>query len=181
MFLNFLFLISTCLVVVSSLLVCFSKNIMHSCVFLLTALFGVAGLYAALGADFLAATQLVVYSGGVVVLMLFAIMLTGGNSENSNKYGLVKVAAMGNIKTYLAAIIAAVVFLCTSYQIIIGLAQKSTQVVTDITAPTAFVIGSKLLTDHILAFEISSVLLLGALVGAAVISRPAKRKMENLK
>ena len=51
---------------------------MHNCVYLLGTLIGVAGLYVTLGADFVAATQLMVYVGGIVILMLFAVMLTGG-------------------------------------------------------------------------------------------------------
>lgn len=175
MFLNFLFIISACLVVVSALFLAFSRNLMHSCVFLLTALFGVAGLYATLGADFLAAAQLVVYSGGVVVLMLFGVMLTGGAIDSTNRFGLMRVAAMGNKKTYFAGFMATGVFSVVIYKVIYAASSKDSIVVTDIGNPTSFDIGSKLLTDHILAFEISSVLLLGALVGAAVIARPSLR------
>ena len=53
---------------------------MHACIYLLMSLIGTAGLYFTLGADFLGATQLVVYVGGVVILMLFAVMLTGGGA-----------------------------------------------------------------------------------------------------
>ena len=48
-------------------------------------------MYATLNADFLAATQLVVYAGGVVILMLFAVMLTGGVQAGVNKFGIEKI------------------------------------------------------------------------------------------
>ena len=103
MFSNTLFLVSTLLTIGGALAVVYSKNLMHACIYLLASLFGVAGLYACLGADFLAATQLVVYAGGVVILMLFAIMLTGGSSTKVNRYGLEKIPSMGNSKTFFFA------------------------------------------------------------------------------
>ncbi len=88
MFSNTLFLASALLTIGGAMAVVYSKNLMHACIYLLASLFGVAGLYACIGADFLAATQLVVYAGGVIILMLFAIMLTGGSGNRVNKYGL---------------------------------------------------------------------------------------------
>jgi NADH-quinone oxidoreductase subunit J len=75
-FLNILFILSTILTLVSSVLAVVTRDIMHSCIYLLGALLGVAGLYVTLGADFVAASQIMVYVGGVVILMLFAVMLT---------------------------------------------------------------------------------------------------------
>lgn len=90
MFGNTLFLLSAVLTLAGAFAVVYSKNLMHASIYLLASLFGVAGLYACLGADFLAATQLVVYAGGVIILMLFAIMLTGGTGNKVNRYGLEK-------------------------------------------------------------------------------------------
>ena len=146
---------------------------MHACVYLLASLFGVAGLYACIGADFLAATQLVVYAGGVVILMLFAIMLTGGTSNKINRYGLEKIPSMGNKKTFAIAGFAAVVTALILAKIILS-AVKVQKLPLVANEPTVERLGTILATDHILAFEISSVLLLGALIGAAIISRPRK-------
>ena len=96
MFEQLFFFLSAGLTIGCALLVVVSKNLMHSCLFLLGTLFGVSGLYAILGADFLAATQLVVYAGGVVILMLFAVMLTGDSENKPNRFGMAKIAAMGN-------------------------------------------------------------------------------------
>jgi len=170
---NTLFLLSAVLTLGGAFAVVYSKNLMHACVYLLASLFGVAGLYVCVGADFLAATQLVVYAGGVVILMLFAIMLTGGTSNKINRYGLEKIPAMGNKKTFFIAGFAAVVTALILAKITYNAVAIKTLPLTA-NEPTVERLGTLLATDHILAFEISSVLLLGALVGAAVISRPRK-------
>ncbi len=176
MFTNTLFLLSAALTIGGAFAVVYSENLMHACIFLLASFFGVAGLYACIGADFLAATQLVVYAGGVVILMLFAIMLTGGTANNFNRFGLEKIAAMGNKKTYFMAGITAVVSSLVLLKIIANVLRNQSSAALEANLPTVERIGTVLATDHILAFEISSVLLLGALIGAAVISRPRTEK-----
>lgn len=176
MFTNTLFLLSAVLTLGGAIAVVYSQNLMHACIYLLASFFGVAGLYACIGADFLAATQLVVYAGGVVILMLFAIMLTGGTGNNINRYGLEKIAAMGNKKTYFFAGLTAILASLVVLKIIANVLKNQSSDVLAANAPTVERIGTLLATDHILAFEISSVLLLGALIGAAVISRPRKER-----
>jgi NADH-quinone oxidoreductase subunit J len=175
-FTNTLFLLSAVLTLGGAIAVVYSHNLMHACIYLLASLFGVAGLYACIGADFLAATQLVVYAGGVVILMLFAIMLTGGTGNNINRYGLEKVAAMGNKKTYFFAGISAVISSLVVLNILANILKAQPNKILAANEPTVERLGTLLATDHILAFEISSVLLLGALIGAAVISRPRKER-----
>lgn len=174
MFGNFLFLASAILSVGGALMVVATRNLMHACIYLLTSLIGVAGLYASLGADFVAATQLVVYVGGVVILMLFAVMLTGGKEgEGSSRFSLEKVPQMGNTKTYVWGGITALVFSGVLVKLLtsVGAVGGGKALPYDNTVEQ---IGYLLITDHVLAFEISSVLLLGALVGAAIIARPKK-------
>ena len=176
MFLKIMFVLSALLTLGGAFLTASSKNLMHACVYLLACLFGVAGLYATLGADFLAAAQLVVYAGGVVILMLFAIMLTGGVQEFVNKFGLDKTPSMGSGKTYTIAGLSMIVTAFIVMKILAPVFKTPAQ--TDLPAFTSTVdkLGVLLVTDHVLAFEISSILLLGALVGAAVISRPRTGK-----
>ncbi len=174
MFTNTLFMLSATLTLVGAYAVLFTKNLMHACLYLLGSLFGVAGLYACIGADFLAATQLVVYAGGVVILMLFAIMLTGGASNKINRYGLKKIPAMGNFSTFMVAGFSALIASLVALKIIAGVLKNQTPTTLMQNEPTVFKLGVSLATDHILAFEISSVLLLGALIGAAIISRPRR-------
>lgn len=174
MFLKIMFVLSALLTLGGAFLTASTRNLMHACVYLLASLFGVAGLYATLGADFLAATQLVVYAGGVVILMLFAIMLTGGVQDFLNKFGLDKTPSMGSARTYT---IAGLTMIITSYVVMKVLAPVfKSNMQGELPAFTSTVekIGVLLVTDHVLAFEISSILLLGALIGAAVISRPRR-------
>jgi NADH-quinone oxidoreductase subunit J len=175
-FANTLFLLSAALTVGGAFAVLWSKNLMHACIYLLASFFGVAGLYAVIGADFLAATQMVVYAGGVVILMLFAVMLTGGSSEKINRFGLEKIPAMGNKKTLFAAGFASFVAALIVLKILAQFIKHYDATPMTANLPTVERIGVVLATDHILAFEISSVLLLGALIGAAVISRPRREK-----
>ncbi len=177
MFIQFLFISSAVLTIVCALGVLMVKNIMHSCVFLLGSLMGVAGLYATLGADFVAITQIMVYVGGVVILMLFAVMLTGGNDFISRAQNLLGLpTSMGNKWTYGIGLLVGVVFLLTNIQLIKGLTSTlPSKAITNDFPSTVTQIGHLLVKDHILAFEMSSVLLLGALVGAAIIARPRKQ------
>ena len=176
MFLNALFILSALLTLGGALMVLVTRNIMHSCVFLLASLIGVAGLYATLGADFVAVTQVMVYVGGVVILMLFAVMLTGGKDFISKAQGLLGLApTMGNAFTFAVGGLVAVVFLLTNIHLFSRLGQMTTLKNDGAFESTVEKIGHLLVKDHILAFEISSVLLLGALAGAAIIARPRKQ------
>lgn len=176
MFAQFLFIASALLTIGSAIAVAVTKNIMHSCIFLLGSLLGIAGLYATLGADFVAVTQIMVYVGGVVILMLFAVMLTGGKDFVSRAQNLLGLApAMGNKFTYAVGILVALVFTATNVKLIMNMVSSTPAKSFDGAFPsTVREIGLLLTKNHVLAFELSSVLLLGALVGAAIIARPKK-------
>ena len=152
-----------------------SRNIMHACVYLLASLLGIAGLYVTLGADFVGVVQLVVYVGGVVVLMVFAVMLTGGAREKMNRTGPIKIPSMGNRRTFTTALFSTLVAALSVYKILQGSFQESTPITPDTFESTVEKLGILLVTDHVLAFEIVSVLLLGALIGAAMIARPQRK------
>jgi NADH-quinone oxidoreductase subunit J len=176
MFINLLFIMSAVLTIGCALAMAVTKNIMHSCIFLLGSLIGMAGLYATLGADFVAVTQIMVYVGGIVILMLFAVMLTGGKDFISKAQNLLGLApAMGNKWTWGVGILVGTVFLLTNISLIYNAttALKLTTPNQEFTS-TVSEIGHLLVKEHVLAFELSSVLLLGALVGAAIIARPRK-------
>lgn len=177
MFINLLFLMSALLTLGCALGVAITKNIMHSCIFLLGSLIGIAGLYATLGADFVAVTQIMVYVGGVVILMLFAVMLTGGKDFVSRAQNLLGLApAMGNKWTYGVGLFVGAVFLLTNVSLIMNVIDSYPAINIGNEFPwAASHIGYLLVKEHVLAFELSSVLLLGALVGAAIIARPRKQ------
>lgn len=159
-----------------------TKNIMHACIYLLGCLIGVAGLYVTLGADFVAATQFMVYVGGVVILGLFAVMLTGGRTDDSqNKLGVFLSPIMGSKKTYIMGGVTSLVFFLSIFGLLKNIYNITPLAPTNLGefTPTTEAIGSLLLTDHVLAFELSSILLLGSLVGAAIIARPKVLKIKR--
>ncbi len=178
MFLQILFLCSAALTIGCAIAVAATRNIMHSCVFLLGTLIGIAGLYATMGADFVAVTQIMVYVGGIVILMLFAVMLTGGKDFVSRAQNLLGLApAMGNKWTYALGGLVGVVFVLTNVKLLLGVVNTVPAKSFGNEYPsTVSEIGHLLVKDHVLAFELSSVLLLGALVGAAIIARPRKQQ-----
>ena len=178
MFLQVVFILSALLTVFSAVMVVFTRNIMYAAVYLLGTLIGVAGLYLTLGADTLAATQLLVYVGGILILMIFAIMLTGGQDFMKNaKSSFLQVPFMGNVKTYMFGGLAALVMGGVGVKLIMNIFARFSQHSQTLSyQSTIELIGQKLVTDHVLVFEISSVLLLGALIGAATIARPIKKQ-----
>jgi NADH-quinone oxidoreductase subunit J len=118
-----------------------------------------------------------VYVGGVVILMLFAVMLTGGKDFVSRAQNLLGLApSMGNRWTYATGLFVALVFVLTNIKLIYSMVNLAPERKIGNEFPsTVSQLGHLLVKDHVLAFEISSVLLLGALVGAAIIARPRKQ------
>jgi len=176
MFIKILFTLSSTLIFCSTVAMLVTRDLMHACIYLLGTLLGVAGLYLTLGADFVAVSQVMVYVGGVVVLMVFAVMLTGGKDFISTKYRntLRQIPLMGNKFTYIVGFI----FASSMFAIVFSLVRKLSGLFQEPNntpfESTVEKIGTLLITDHVLSFEISSILLLGALVGAAIIARPRR-------
>jgi NADH-quinone oxidoreductase subunit J len=140
--------------------VALAPNIVHSAFALLATFLGVAGLYAWLSADLVAVIQLLVYVGGVLVLILFAVMLTSRISDvkvSNRSLGLVPGAAVLLAVGTLLLLIA------------IRIPWKRYTAHGD--AVSASDIGDALLDRFVLPFEVISILLLAALVGAVVIAR----------
>ena len=139
----------------------FSRNIIYSGWALLFAFLGVAGLYVFLGADFPAVAQVLIYVGGILVLILFAIMLTkqiGGDPNLTNAHlalpvGAALAAATVGTLAYMAVMAPWKEAPSRSYE------------------PVSAALGTAFLTDFLLPFEVASVVLLAALVGAVIIAR----------
>ncbi len=137
------------------------ENLVHAAFCLLLVLLGVAGLYAFAGADLIAALQVLLYVGGVVVLLLFAIMLTSRVDDPGAAARAIHPAWGGLGVLVLAALLAYTLLVATRWP----------EVDTAALQPTTAAIGEALLGDFLLPFEVASVLLLGAAVGAVVIAR----------
>ena len=144
-----------------------SRNIVRSAVCLLFTLTGVAGLYFLLGAEFLAAVQLVVYAGGTLILIIFGVMLTSKSPFSRFEPSLIEVV--------LALVLAAVLFL--SLVLAIGSYRFNTlpESAEAQRYPMAQ-LGQALLGDYLLPFEIASVLLLVVMIGAAYLAKARRRQ-----
>ena len=151
------------LTIVLGAVVVFSRNIMHSAFSLLFTFFGVAGLYVLLNADFLAITQIMIYIGGILILILFGVMLT------THITGVdVKTGTMGKFQIGFAGILTLVI---AAGLVFVFITTKWYLADSGEVAKTANQIGNELLTNYLLAFEAASMLLLIAIVGAAFIAR----------
>lgn len=150
------------IIATSAIWVVVSPNLVHSATSLLVTLFGIAGLYVFLYADFLAATQVVIYVGGILVLIIFGVMLTNKidkpviESISSNK--IIGVLISSFIFTILSIIV-----IQTNWPIIADNAKEG--------PPTVELIGKLILGKYLLPFELISILLLSALVGSALLAR----------
>ena len=157
---EFVFWFIAALTIMSAAFVVVNNQLIYSAVALLFTLFGVAGLYVFLWADFIAGIQILVYVGGILVLVVFGIMLT-------NKIRSVRIS-----HTSMQQGVGGVVTLWLFIFLVFAMA-KAPWALSDAVEPIGTVrgIGILLLTDFLLPFEIISLLLLGALIGAAVLSR----------
>ncbi len=154
------FFIIAALTLGAGILVVTVRNVVHAAMALVGAFFGVAAIYLLLEAEFLAVVQVLIYVGAISVLILFAIMLTRG-LMSSDQTGV-------NTQWAAAALIAFFLFLGMFLISERGPWALATQAITADLVPT---LGKLLVTTYVLPFEVISLLLLGALVGALVIAR----------
>lgn len=144
-----------------------SSNPVHAALSLVATLFGVAVLFVAMEANFLAAVQVIVYAGAIVVLFLFVIMLLGvDRTDDLDTEPLVAQRPLAVVSgVLLGGILVAVVATST----ITGV--PSTGATWDRTTADVEQIGRLLFTDYLFAFEITSLLLVIAVVGAVLLAR----------
>lgn len=144
----------------SAAMVAFSRNIIHSAFSLLGTFAGVAGIYVFLGADFVAAVQVLIYVGGILVLILFAVMLT---------HRITDVQITNRSVGRIPALVVVGIFVFLLVQTIRETPwQKAKEIVY---APTTAKIGDLFLENYLLPFELASLVLLAALIGAVFLSR----------
>ncbi len=157
---DIIFYLLALLIVVSAGIVVGSKNIVRSAYALLFTFLGIAGIYVLLGADFIGVTQLMVYVGGILILLLFGIMLT------NRVYSV-------DIKTENSYIIPSIVIVGIFAAFMIFIMTETNWQVVDPTFPTTtiFDLGKTLLVHYSIIFEILAILLLIALIGAATLAR----------
>jgi NADH:ubiquinone oxidoreductase subunit 6 (subunit J) len=143
----------------SALGILFVKNVFHAALMLIVCLLALAGIFVVYNAEFIAVTQILIYAGGVLVLIIFGVMLT---SRMAGKQLIVKnqyVFGASLISLFMAALLIMLFSEQNFYH-----ADKA-----EVTANNSInQIGISLISDYALVFEVSGILLLAALLGAAV-------------
>ena len=157
---KFVFWVVTSVTIISALGVVLSNQLIYSAISLLFTLFGIAGLYVFLWADFMTGIQLLVYVVGILTLIIFGIMLT--NKISSARLSQTNMQqGIGSVVSLWLLIVLSLVISKTNWY-----SAPSAE-----PASTVDKIGTLLMTKHLLAFEGISLLLLGALIGAAILAR----------
>jgi NADH-quinone oxidoreductase subunit J len=162
---DIVFYVFAAITVISAVGVVFSKNIVYAAFALLFTFFGVAALYVLLAADFIAITQILLYVGGILVLIIFGVMLTtrayNVEIKRSAMQTLPAVIVVGIIGGTLVGI-----FTTTRWPLSHLMPYEE----------TARPLGALLMTQFVLPFELASVLLLVALIGAVIIARRERKR-----
>lgn len=143
------------------------SNPVHAALSLIGTFFGIAVLFIAQDAEFLAAVQVIVYAGSIVVLFLFVIMLLG--VDTSEDLEVEPITGQRTAAVVAGVAIAAVLIFVVTAGAITG-ATSATAPIDDVVA-NPVQIGRVLFTDYLWAFEITSVLLVIAVVGAVTLAR----------
>ena len=148
--------------ILSALMVVFSKNPVHSVLYLIITFFCIAGHYVLLNAEFLAVVHVIVYAGAIMVLFLYVIMMLNLNQESEpHKSTLLKVVA-----TICAGLL--IVVLIGSLK---GTELMMAQNPTDSSTGLVKNLGKVMFNEFLLPFEITSILLLAAMVGAIMVGK----------
>jgi len=164
-----LFYIFAAIAVSSAIMVITRHNVVHSAAFLGATLFAVAGIFLTLHAEFLAGVQVIVYVGGILVLFVFVIMLIAvERSVHERQYN----------RQWTIALVTSAILIA---EIVYGLYRGKDSLILPAVVPPAAAtaaaagnseqVGTALYTSYLLPFEIASILLLVAIVGAVVLSK----------
>lgn len=147
--------------IIPSFWVAFSSDIVHAAFSLLFTFFGVAGLYVLLGADFIGVVQVIIYIGGILVLIIFGVMMT-----ERGKMLRLTVQLPGRI-------FAAILSLIILVGLVLAIIRTPWPIVPPPAAPgpTSAAMGELILSKYLIPFEVVALLLLASLVGAVLIVR----------
>lgn len=167
--LQFIFIAFIILTVLSASVVLLSKNVLYAAFSLLLTFLGMAGLYVLAGADFLAITQILVYVGGILVILIFGVMLT---NQKGNKENVKNDILSGNVNQIFGSGIAITIFIGLFYTFARANFTNIQSQLFDLVELSASTktIGISLMTDFVLPFEVSGILLMATLIGAAYLS-----------
>jgi NADH-quinone oxidoreductase subunit J len=158
---NIFFYIMSAVAILAAIKMVTTSNVVHAALYLLVVLTAVAGTYVILGAEFAAVTQVLVYLGAIMVLLLFGVMLTRAKIGNEDD--------LDHDQRWIGALVAAGMLAVMSYSI--WEAFGSTTLPADQVPQTTQQVADEIFSTYIVPFEALSVLLLAALIGAVVVAR----------
>ena len=164
-----IFCILSFITLASAFLTVFSRNPIHSAIYLVICFFSIAGHYLLLNAQFLAIVHIIVYSGAIMILFLFTIMLMNLNKED--EVHKPRITRLG-----------AIVSFCLVCLVLIAIFTNSKPIVGEYVATgedyqSINVLGKILLNEYMVPFEFASILLLTAMIGTVLLSK--KEKLEK--
>lgn len=157
-----IFLLLSLVAVASALLVVTTRNMVHAALWLVVTLGSIAGVYLMLAAEFVAWVQVLIYVGAIVVLLLFALMLTKAPTGQQADLNVGRVLP--------AAVVALLVAALLGSTVVAGFSGVRIDLDHAVVG-SAEVTGATIFSTWVLPFEVLSVLLLAALIGAIVLSR----------
>ena len=161
-----IFCVLAAITLATAFLTIFSKNPIHSAIYLVICFFSIAGHYLLLNAQFLAIVHVIVYSGAIMILFLFTIMLMNLNEER--EVHRPRITRLG-----------AIVSFCLICLVLIAIFINSKPIVGEYTATgedyqSIKVLGKILLNEYMVPFEFVSILLLVAMIGTVLLSKKEK-------
>lgn len=157
-----IFYILSAITLATAFLTILSKNTIHSAIYLVLCFFSIAGHYLMFNAQFLAVVHVIVYSGAIMILMLFTIMLMNLNKEDEKN------------KTLLSRIAAAISFGLVAFVLLATFIKAQPQLEYKVSGQdyqSIKVLGQVLLNEYMVPFEFASVLLLVSMIGAVLLSK----------
>jgi len=157
------FYVLAIITLISAFMVSMVRDLVHAVLFLILSFIGVAGLYITLSADFVAVAQILIYAGAISVLMLFAILLTPRSGRDNEPVSY-------------AAPVSAIAGLIGAVILFVALSTEWQEVDREVSGSTARAIGNALLDPYVLPFEVASILLVIAMVGAIILVKPANEE-----
>lgn len=165
-FIQIIFYLFAGITIASALIVLWTKNVLYAAFSLIITFMGVAAMYVFAGADFIAVSQILIYVGGILVLIIFGVMLTNRLSGQS-----VTTESHNKFSGFLIGLTIFGTLFFAIYQLNFSAIAKGNPDLNSTGESTIGLIGVKLMSSYMLPFEIIAILLLLTLIGAAFIAR----------
>ena len=161
-----IFCVLSAITLATAFLTIFSKNPIHSAIYLVICFFSIAGHYLLLNSQFLAIVHIIVYSGAIMILFLFTIMLMNLNEER--EVHRPRITRLGAIVSFCLICLVLIAIFINSKPIV------GEYVTTGEDYQSIKVLGKILLNEYMVPFEFASILLLVAMIGTVLLSKKEK-------